>query len=338
MLGGALEDAPRRVEIIARIQHKFDPQAVTTPLLDLEVAAVGVDRAVGLLVEGDVVGFAVEMTMATRSAPGRAERMGDQFSDKFRAIPGIVDVATDQLNTAPMLDITIKREVASSYGILPYTIDNTLDDAFGQHIVSTIYTTLQQYHVILEVDPKFQYGPEALNGIYVKSSTGQQVPISTLVDSVIKVSPLVINHQGQFPSVTISFNLAPGIALGQAVSAIEKARERAQPATLAADKLPGQRPGVRSVAVEHAHTHRRGAVRHLSHPRHSVRERGPPGRNPLDPAGGRPRGAAAVDGGALRSKRDRHRRYSSAHRHRQEERHHAGRFRSTARTRRGPDG
>jgi multidrug efflux pump subunit AcrB len=65
-----------------------------------------------------------------------------------------------------------------------------------------------------QVDPKFQYGPEALNGIYVKSSTGQQVPISTLVDSVIKVSPLVINHQGQFPSVTISFNLAPGIALG----------------------------------------------------------------------------------------------------------------------------
>jgi HAE1 family hydrophobic/amphiphilic exporter-1 len=121
-----------------------------------------------------------------------------------------------------MLDITIKREVASSYGILPYTIDNTLDDAFGQRIVSTIYTTLQQYHVILEVNPKFQYGPEALNGIYVKSSSGQQVPLSTLVDSVVKVAPLVINHQGQFPSVTISFNLAPGTAIGQAVSGIQK--------------------------------------------------------------------------------------------------------------------
>ena len=155
--------------------------------------------------------------------PGELNHWATLFLDKFRAIPGIVDVATDQLNTAPMLDITIKREVASSYGILPYTIDNTLDDAFGQRIVSTIYTTLQQYHVILEVDPKFQYGPEALNGIYVKSSSGQQVPISTLVDSVIKVSPLVVNHQGQFPSVTISFNLAPGIAIGQAVSAIQKA-------------------------------------------------------------------------------------------------------------------
>jgi HAE1 family hydrophobic/amphiphilic exporter-1 len=128
-----------------------------------------------------------------------------------------------------MLDITVKRDVASSYGILPSTIDNTLDDAFGQRIVSTMYTTLQQYHVILEVDPKFQYGPEALSGIYVKSSAGQQVPISTLVDSVVKVAPIVINHQGQFPSVTISFNLAPGIAIGQAVSAIEQAQKDLHP-------------------------------------------------------------------------------------------------------------
>ena len=161
--------------------------------------------------------------------PGELNLWASRFLEKFKAIPGIVDVATDQLNTAPMLDITIKREVASSYGILPYTIDNTLDDAFGQRIVSTIYTTLQQYHVILEVDPKFQYGPEALNGIYVKSSSGQQVPISTLVDSVIKVAPLVINHQGQFPSVTLSFNLAPGTALGQAVSAIQKAAKELDP-------------------------------------------------------------------------------------------------------------
>jgi HAE1 family hydrophobic/amphiphilic exporter-1 len=154
--------------------------------------------------------------------PGELQHWSALFSDKIKALPGIADVTTDQLNAGPMLDITIKREVASSYGILPYTIDNTLDDAFGQRIVSTIYTTLQQYHVVLEVDPKFQYGPEALNGIYVKSSSGQQVPLSTLVDSVVKVAPLVVNHQGQFPSVTISFNLAPGAAIGQAVSGIQK--------------------------------------------------------------------------------------------------------------------
>jgi hydrophobe/amphiphile efflux-1 (HAE1) family protein len=157
--------------------------------------------------------------------PGELSHWADLFLNRLKDIPTIADVTTDQLNAGPMLDIAIKRDVASSYGILPSTIDNTLDDAFGQRIVSTIYTTLQQYHVILEVNPKFQYGPEALSGIYVKSATGQQVPISTLVDSVVKVAPLVINHQGQFPSVTISFNLAPGAAIGEAVSAIQKAEK-----------------------------------------------------------------------------------------------------------------
>jgi len=161
--------------------------------------------------------------------PGELDHWAGLFLDKLKAIPSVADVTTDQLNAGPMLDITIKRDVASSYGILPFTIDNTLDDAFGQRIVSTMYTTLQQYHVILEVDPKFQYGPEALNGIYVKSSSGQQVPISTLVDSVVKVAPLVVNHQGQFPSVTISFNLAPGAALGDAVSAIQQVEKELAP-------------------------------------------------------------------------------------------------------------
>jgi HAE1 family hydrophobic/amphiphilic exporter-1 len=161
--------------------------------------------------------------------PGELAHWSQLFLDKIKAVPGITDVATDQLNAGPMLDIKIKRDVASSYGILPYTIDNTLDDAFGQRIVSTMYTTLQQYHVILEVNPQFQYGPESLNGIYVKSSSGQQVPLSTLVDSVVKVSPLVVNHQGQFPSVTISFNLAPGVAIGQAVSGIQAVEKELHP-------------------------------------------------------------------------------------------------------------
>src|SRR4029077_6435212 len=154
--------------------------------------------------------------------PGELNHWSSLFLSRIKALSSVADVTTDQLNAGPLLDIAIKREVASSYGILPYTIDNTLDDAFGQRIVSTMYTTLQQYHVVLEVDPKFQYSPEALNGIYVKSSSGQQVPLSTLVDSVVKVAPLVVNHQGQFPSVTISFNLLPGTAIGQAVSAIQQ--------------------------------------------------------------------------------------------------------------------
>jgi hydrophobe/amphiphile efflux-1 (HAE1) family protein len=153
--------------------------------------------------------------------PGELNRWSALFLDRLKALPGIVDVATDQENAGPLLDITVNREVASSYGILPATIDNTLDDAFGQRIVSTMFTMLNQYHVVLEVSPKFQFGPEALSDIYVNSSTGQQVPLRTLVRSVVKVAPLVVNHQGQFPSVTISFNLAPGTAIGQAVAAIQ---------------------------------------------------------------------------------------------------------------------
>jgi hydrophobe/amphiphile efflux-1 (HAE1) family protein len=161
--------------------------------------------------------------------PGELSHWTNLFYEKIKALPSVADVATDQLNAAPLLDIKIKRDVASSYGILPYTIDNTLDDAFGQRIVSTIYTTLQQYHVILEVSPKFQYSPDALQNIYVKSSSGQQVPISTLVDSAVKVAPLVVNHTGQFPSVTISFNLAPGAAIGKAVSDIQAIEKELHP-------------------------------------------------------------------------------------------------------------
>jgi HAE1 family hydrophobic/amphiphilic exporter-1 len=153
--------------------------------------------------------------------PGELAHWAALYLAKIKTLPSVADVTTDQLNAGPLLDIAIKREIASSYGILPYTIDNTLDDAFGQRIVSTMYTTLQQYHVVLEVNPKFQYSPDAINNIYVKSSSGQQVPLSTLVASVVKVAPLVVNHQGQFPSVTISFNLAPGAAIGEAVSGIQ---------------------------------------------------------------------------------------------------------------------
>jgi hydrophobe/amphiphile efflux-1 (HAE1) family protein len=156
------------------------------------------------------------------------------FLDKLRTLPQISDVATDQENAGPMLNVTANRAVASSFGILPATIDNVLDDAFGQRIVTTIFTELNQYHVILEVSPQFQYGPEALKDIYVGSSTNQQVPLSTLVNSNITPSPIVINHQGMFPSATISFNLKPNVALGEAVDAIRHfEQESGKPASVA---------------------------------------------------------------------------------------------------------
>ncbi|MBR0859959.1 efflux RND transporter permease subunit [Bradyrhizobium liaoningense] len=157
------------------------------------------------------------------------------FLAKLRALDLITDVASDQANAGPRLEVSVNREVASSFGILPTTIDNTLDDAFGQRIVSTMFTSLNQYHVVMEVDPRFQYGPEALKDIYLNSATGQQVPLSTLVHAVIKPAPILINHQSLFPSVTISFNLRPGVALGDAVAAIQKIeKDTGKPASLSA--------------------------------------------------------------------------------------------------------
>lgn len=156
------------------------------------------------------------------------------FLERIRKIDGVTDVASDQANAGPKLNVTVDREVASSFGILPATIDNTLDDAFGQRIVSTMFTSLNQYHVILEVDPRFQYGPEALKDIYVNSSGGKQVPLSDLVHTEIQPAPILINHQSMFPSVTISFNLKPGVALGDAVAAIQKMeKDTGKPASLA---------------------------------------------------------------------------------------------------------
>ncbi|MBR0736048.1 efflux RND transporter permease subunit [Bradyrhizobium liaoningense] len=155
------------------------------------------------------------------------------FLEKLRALDIITDVASDQANAGPRLEVTVNREVASSFGILPTTIDNALDDAFGQRIISTMFTSLNQYHVVMEVDPKFQYGPEALKDIYLNSASGQQVPLSTLVHSVIEPAPILINHQGLFPSVTISFNLRPGAALGDAVAAVQKIeKDTGKPASL----------------------------------------------------------------------------------------------------------
>jgi HAE1 family hydrophobic/amphiphilic exporter-1 len=154
--------------------------------------------------------------------PGELSLWAGLYLDKIRSLPFVTSVSSDQQNAGPLLDITINREAASTYGITAAAIDNALNDAFGQRIISNIYTPLNQYHVVMEVLPKYQFGPDALNDIYVTSSAGQQVPLRTLVSTATKAAPIQVNHQGQFPSVTISFNLAPGGTLGQAVNAIDE--------------------------------------------------------------------------------------------------------------------
>jgi multidrug efflux pump len=182
----------------------------------------------------------------------------------LQTVPQLRDVASDQQNNGLQANLIIDRDTASRLGILPQAIDDTLYDAFGQRQVSTMFTQLNQYHVILEVDPQFRVTPDDLKDIYVKSSSGAsttgstgtgapatgtsgagispnstsatnaspssvaggtQVPLSAFTRLELRNAPLAINHQGQFPVVNLSFNLAPGVSLGEATKAIEQAEQ-----------------------------------------------------------------------------------------------------------------
>jgi hydrophobe/amphiphile efflux-1 (HAE1) family protein len=144
----------------------------------------------------------------------------------LRNRPELVDVASDQQSSGLQVSVEVDREGASRLNVLTQAIDDTLYDAFGQRQVSTIFTQLNQYRVVLEVEPQYQFSPESLNKIFVKSSTGQMVPLSAFAKAKIVTAPLAIVHQGQFPAVTLSFNLAPGGSLGAAVEAIQAAQKQ----------------------------------------------------------------------------------------------------------------
>ena len=149
----------------------------------------------------------------------------EQLLAKLRSLPELSDVATDQQVNGLQLHVNVDRNTAARLNILPQAIDDTLYDAFGQRQVTIMFTQLNQYRVILEVEPRFQLTPESLNKIYVKSTTGQMVPLTTFAELRTVITPLSIVHEGQFPAVTLSFNLQPGKSLGEAVDAIQRAQK-----------------------------------------------------------------------------------------------------------------
>ncbi len=156
-----------------------------------------------------------------------------RFLDRLQAIPVLRDVASDQQNSGLQARLILDRTTAARLGVTPQMLDDALYDAFGQRQVSTMFTQLNQYRVVLEATPGLQRHPEDLQNIYVKSSSGHAVPLSAFTRLEMGTAPLSINHQGQFPTVTLSFNLAPGASLGDAVKAIEGAqRELDPPASL----------------------------------------------------------------------------------------------------------
>jgi multidrug efflux pump len=153
--------------------------------------------------------------------------------ERLRALRALRDVASDQQDQGLETSVRIDRNTASRLGITPQMIDDALYNAFGQRQISTIFTQLNQYRVVLEVKPEFRQDPAALQQIYLRSTTGGQVPLSTFTTLEERASPLVVSHQGQFPAVTVSFNLAPAVSLGEAVDAIDAVRrELRMPASI----------------------------------------------------------------------------------------------------------
>jgi multidrug efflux pump len=177
-----------------------------------------------LTVEDRVSRTQFQYTMESADARDLAT-WSTKLVQRLRTAPELRDVASDQMNNGLAADLVIDRDTASRLGILPQAIDDTLYDAFGQRQVSTMFTQLNQYHVVLEVDPQFQQDPDSLKNIYVKSSNGTEVPLSAFTHFQPRSTTLAINHQGQFPAVTLSFNLAPGISLGEATKVIDQAEK-----------------------------------------------------------------------------------------------------------------
>jgi multidrug efflux pump len=160
-------------------------------------------------------------------------KWGPALLQEMKKQRGFTDVNSDQQNQGLQVSLAYDRLTASRMGITPRLIDNTLYEAFGQAQVSTIYTPLNQYHVVMEVAPRFWQSPEMLKNIYINSATRGEIPLSAIAHFEPKTAPLSVNHQGQFPSVTVSFNLAPGVALSAAAQTINQMEQRmGMPATI----------------------------------------------------------------------------------------------------------
>jgi multidrug efflux pump len=155
--------------------------------------------------------------------PEEAQKWGQKILDTIKKIPALQDSNTDLQNRGLLAVLAYDRDTASRLGVTPQQMDDTLYDALGQRQVSTMYEALNQYHVVMEVDPRYQQSPDSIQDLYVRSSAGTQVPMSAMTGYKMGLTAQSINHQGQFPSVTLSFNIAPGVALGDAIDQVNDA-------------------------------------------------------------------------------------------------------------------
>jgi len=201
-------------EIIARLQRT---------LSSVEGISVYLQASQDLQIDNRLSRTQYQYTLEDAES-SELERWAPQVLAKLQGLPELKDVASDQQDLGPVTHVTIDRDTASRLGVSTQAIDDTLYDAFGQRQISTIFTQLNLYRVILEVKPGFSTDAQSLSSLFVRTSTGAPVPLSQLVRIEAGTAPLALNHQGQFRAITLSFNTAPGVSLGQAVDAIGRAR------------------------------------------------------------------------------------------------------------------
>ena len=214
----------------AEVMARLRPKLAAVPGASLFLQSIQ-DLRIG----GRLSGAAYQFTLQGDDL-AELNRWAPRMLRKLQTLPGLVDVNSDQQNRGLQASVEIDRDTASRLGVTSQMIDDALYDAFGQRQVSTMYTQLNQYHVVMEVAPEFWQSPETLRDIYVRSTSGTQVPLSAFAHFAPTTTALAVNHQGQFPGITLSFNLVPGVALGDAVTAIDAAeRELGLPASIRAN-------------------------------------------------------------------------------------------------------
>jgi multidrug efflux pump len=210
-----LEERDRAPDVIRRLQSKLSQvDGITLYLQPVQ----------DLTVEDRVSRTQFQYTLESANLTDLAT-WTQRLVDKLKTLPSLRDVATDQQNGGLETTLVIDRDTASRLGIGMQQIDDTLYDAFGQRLVSTMFTQLNQYHVVLEVSNNFRNQPADLSSVYVRSATGGQVPLNSFAHIEQTTTPLTLNHQGQFPVVTLSFNLPDGVSLGHAVKDIHEAEQ-----------------------------------------------------------------------------------------------------------------
>jgi multidrug efflux pump len=200
---------------VAEIMQRLQPRITQVPGIALYMQPVQ-----DLTIEDRVSRTQYQLTVEDAN-PDELAASAHRLVDRLRQLPQLADVASDLQDQGLQAFLSIDRDTAGRLGITPSAIDTALYNAFGQRLISTIFTQSNQYRVVLEVKPEFRRGPEALKDIYVASSSGAQVPLSAITTVTEKPALLAVNHLGQFPAATISFNLTPGASLGAAVGAIE---------------------------------------------------------------------------------------------------------------------